>query len=176
MFAFNIWNNFFFGSGHCVLKSSCSNTYVRNFKGSLENIITDTDLLKTFYESICELLCYGFKEDRTQVIGNKHLHLSLYKYRYLSMSAWFYIIYNSKTSGFTSNSSLRCPDTKARNDSLISIRLSVSIYWLKIKEWLMSKRHQRNQLKLIDCKHGKLLFILKNTQFTKRKRVCQLHL
>lgn len=123
-----------------------------------------------------ELLCYGFKEDRTQVIGNKHIHLSLYKYRYLSMSAWFYIIYNSKTSGFTLNSSLRCPDTKARNDSLISIRLSVSIYWLKIKEWLMSKRHQRNQLKLIDCKHGKLLFILKNTQFTKRKRVCQLHL
>lgn len=34
-----------------------------------------------------ELLCYGFKEDRTQVIGNKHIHLSLYKYRYLSMSA-----------------------------------------------------------------------------------------
>lgn len=96
-----------------------------------------------------ELLCYGFKEDRTQVIGNKHIHLSLYKYRYLSMSAWFYIIYNSKTSGFTSNSSLRCPDTKARNDSLISIWLSVSIYWLKIKEWLMSKRHQRNQLKLM---------------------------
>lgn len=116
-----------------------------------------------------ELLCYGFKEDRTQVIGNKHIHLSLYKYRYLSISAWFYIIYNSKTSGFTSNSSLRCPDAKARNASLISIRLSVSIYWLKIKEWLMSKRHQRNQLKLIDCKHEKLLFILKNTQFTKRK-------
>lgn len=53
MFVFNIWNNFFFGSGYCVLKSSCFNIYVWNFKGLLENIIIDIDLLKIFYESIC---------------------------------------------------------------------------------------------------------------------------
>lgn len=69
-------------------------------------------------------------------------YLCLYKYIYLSTSA-FYFIYNLKNIGFTSNSSLRCPDAKARNASLISregisIRLSVSIYWLKIKEWLTS--------------------------------------
>lgn len=48
MFAYNIWNNIFLAVDIVFWRA----VDVRNFKGSLENIITDTDLLKTFYESI----------------------------------------------------------------------------------------------------------------------------
>lgn len=49
MFVYNIWNNIFLVVDIVFWRV----VDVWNFKGLLENIIIDIDLLKIFYESIC---------------------------------------------------------------------------------------------------------------------------